>query len=470
MSNTISYKSANLALKLRLNPSQEQKSYLDKTFGCVRFIYNYLLNSRNQFYENSIVPLRKQFDYYEKVQKLEGLQKSPKENKSEIKNLKAELEAIKKITNQEYKKYQEPKVSELTQQFPFLKEANGQGKANAVMNLRSAYSNFFSGKSEKPKFHSKKQKNSFKDSMMKQDFLDWNSKMVELPKIGKIKFLHRNLPKWYRNRIKVCSYTCSKTPNGKYYITILFEVKLDFKEKAKASQIDESQVIGLDFDCDDMYIDSNGKSALKDFGFKKQKQEHLQKLSHLQRQFLRKVKNSKNKEKARIKLAKFEEHIANCRKDWIEKETLRLVNSYQLIGIENLSIQGMMKGSKNAKNYQDIAWSTFVSKLEQKSQFRNCQVVKVNKFFASSQICSCCGFKNPDVQKFHLQKWTCPECGQTHQRDFNAALNIKAEAIRVLRETEERKEKSSSKKKMSKDTPSVLSTSELANLALSYAQ
>ena len=468
MSNTISYKSANLALKLRLNPSQEQKSYLDKTFGCVRFIYNYLLNSRNQFYENSIVPLRKQFDYYEKVQKLEGLQKSPKENKSEIKNLKAELEAIKKITNQEYKKYQEPKVSELTQQFPFLKEANGQGKANAVMNLRSAYSNFFSGKSEKPKFHSKKQKNSFKDSMMKQDFLDWNSKMVELPKIGKIKFLHRNLPKWYRNRIKVCSYTCSKTPNGKYYITILFEVKLDFKEKAKASQIDESQVIGLDFDCDDMYIDSNGKSALKDFGFKKQKQEHLQKLSHLQRQFLRKVKNSKNKEKARIKLARFEEHIANCRKDWIEKETLRLVNSYQLIGIENLSIQGMMKGSRNAKNYQDIAWSTFVSKLEQKSQFRNCQVVKVNKFFASSQICSCCGFKNPDVQKFHLEKWKCPQCGNEHQRDENAALNIKAEAIRVLREAEENQEKSQ-EVEMSKDTGSVLSTSELANLALACA-
>ena len=468
MSNTISYKSANLALKLRLNPSQEQKSYLDKTFGCVRFIYNYLLNSRNQFYENSIVPLRKQFDYYEKVQKLEGLQKSPKENKSEIKNLKAELEAIKKITNQEYKKYQEPKVSELTQQFPFLKEANGQGKANAVMNLRSAYSNFFSGKSEKPKFHSKKQKNSFKDSMMKQDFLDWNSKMVELPKIGKIKFLHRNLPKWYRNRIKVCSYTCSKTPNGKYYITILFEVKLDFKEKAKASQIDESQVIGLDFDCDDMYIDSNGKSALKDFGFKKQKQEHLQKLSHLQRQFLQKVKNSKNKEKARIKLARFEEHIANCRKDWIEKETLRLVNSYQLIGIENLSIQGMMKGSRNAKNYQDIAWSTFVSKLEQKSQFRNCQVVKVNKFFASSQICSCCGFKNPDVQKFHLEKWKCPQCGNEHQRDENAALNIKAEAIRVLREAEENQEKSQ-EVEMSKDTGSVLSTSELANLALACA-
>ena len=95
--------------------------------------------------------------------------------------------------------------------------------------------------------------------------------------------------------------------------------------------------------------------------------------------------------------------------------------------------------------------------------------MKIDKFFASSQLCNCCGFKNPDVQKFHLEKWKCPQCGQEHQRDENAALNIKAEAIRVLREAEERKEKSSSKKKMSKDTSSVLSTSELANLALACA-
>ena len=146
-----------------------------------------------------------------------------------------------------------------------------------------------------------------------------------------------------------------------------------------------------------------------------------------------------------------------------------MVNSYQLIGVENLSIQGMMKGSRNAKNYLDISWSTFVSKLEQKSQFRNCQVVKVNKFFASSQICSCCGFKSPDVQKFHLQNWKCPQCGKEHQRDENAAVNIKAEAIRVLREAEENQEKSR-KNDLSKDTDSVLSVEELANLALSYAQ
>lgn len=303
---------------------------------------------------------------------------------------------------------------------------------------------------------------------MKQNCLNWNEHTLEVPKIGKVSFYNSKVPKWHKNRTKICSLTFSKTPANDIYVSILFEVRVNSQKKEFN---DENQAIGLDFDCDDMYIDSNGKSALKDFGFKKQKQTNAKKLSHLQRQFLQKHKNSKNQEKARIKLARFEEHIANCRKDWIEKESLRLVSSYQLIGIENLSIQGMMKGSKNAKNYQDISWSTFVSKLEQKSQFRNCQVVKVNKFFASSQICSCCGFKNPDVQKFHLENWKCPHCGQEHQRDENAAVNIKTETIKVLREAEENQEKTCSKKnELSKDTDSVLSTSELANLALSCAQ
>ncbi len=263
-------------------------------------------------------------------------------------------------------------------------------------------------------------------------------------------------------------HTCSRTPNGKYYITILFEVNLDFKQKVKVKDLDENQIIGLDFDCDDMYIDSNGKSALKDFGFKKQKQEHLSQLSHLQRQYARKIKGSKNKEKLRIRIASLEEHIANARLDWIEKESLRLTKENQLIGLEDLSIKGMMKGSRNAKNYQDISWSTFVSKLQWKGERYGCHIIKVNKYFASSQICSCCGFKNHDVQKFHLEKWTCPSCGQIHQRDFNASKNIRNEAIRVLREAEENQEKSQ-EIEMSKDTGSVLSTSLLANLALADA-
>ena len=429
MSNTIS----NKALKLKLNPNSSQYSRFLKFFGCERFVYNFYLNEKNQFYEKEIKPLGND----------------------------------KKARNAVWGLFEETPLAELKKQYPFLKEADSQGIANAYMNLRTAYQKFYSGLAKLPKFHSRKSKNSYKNSMMKQNCLNWNEHTLEVPKIGKVSFYNSKVPKWYKNRTKVCSLTFSKTPVNDIYVSILFEVRVNPQKKEFN---DENQSIGLDFDCDDMYIDSNGKS-LKDFGFQKQKQLHLQKLSHLQRQFLQKHKNSKNREKARIKLARFEEYIANCRKDWIEKETLRLVSSYQLIGVENLSIQGMMKGSRNAKNYQDISWSTFVSKLEQKSQFRNCQVVKVDKFFASSQICSCCGFKNPDVQKFHLEKWKCPQCGTEHQRDENAALNIRAEAIRVLREAEENQEKTCSKKnKLSKDTDSVLSTSELANLALSIAQ
>ena len=430
MSNTIS----NKALKLKLNPNSSQYYQFLKFFGCERFVYNFYLNEKNQFYEKEIKPLGND----------------------------------KKARNAVWKTFEETSLKDLKIKYPFLKDADSQGIANAYMNLQAAYQKFYSGLAKLPKFHSRKSKNSYKNSMMKQNCLNWNEHTIEVPKIGKVEFSQNKAPKWYKNRNKICSLTFSKTPTNDIYVSILFEVKFESQKKHFDS---ENQAIGLDFDCDDMYIDSNGKSALKCFGFKKQKQLHLQKLSHLQRQFLQKHKNSKNQEKARIKLARFEEHIANCRKDWIEKETLRLVNSYQFIGIENLSIQGMMKGSRNAKNYQDISWSTFISKLEQKSQFRNCQVIKVNKFFASSQICSCCGFKNPDVQKFHLQNWKCPQCGKEHQRDENAAVNIKTEAIRVLRGAEENQEKTCSKKnELSKDTDSVLSTSELANLALSCAQ
>ena len=430
MSNTIS----NKALKLKLNPSSSQYSRFLKFFGCERFVYNFYLNEKNQFYEKEIKPLGND----------------------------------KKARNDVWKTFEEIPLAELKKRYPFLKEADSQGIANAYMNLRTAYQKFYSGLSKLPKFHSRKSKNSYKNSMMKQNCLNWSEHYIEVPKIGKVSFYNSKAPKWYKNKTKICSLTFSKTPANDIYVSILFEVRVESQKKHFDS---ENQAIGLDFDCDDMYIGSNGKSALKDFGFKKQKQLNAKKLSHLQRQFLQKHKNSKNWEKTRIKLVRFEEYIANCRKDWIEKETLRLVNSYQLIGIENLSIQGMMKGSRNAKNYLDISWSTFVSKLEQKSQFRNCQVVKVNRFFASSQICNCCGFKNPDVQKFHLQNWKCPQCGTEHQRDENAALNTRAEAIRVLREAEENQEKTCSKKnKLSKDTDSVLSTSELANLALSIAQ
>ena len=151
---------------------------------------------------------------------------------------------------------------------------------------------------------------------------------------------------------------------------------------------------------------------------------------------MRKQVGSNNREKARIKVARIEHYIAECRNDWIEKETKRLVSTYQIIGIEDLNLKGMMKFSRNAKNYGDTSWGTFVNKLLWKSSLNenNCQVVKADRFFASSQICHCCGYKNPITKDLSIRSWICPECGAEHIRDVNAAINLKENAIKQVRQ------------------------------------
>ena len=155
------------------------------------------------------------------------------------------------------------------------------------------------------------------------------------------------------------------------------------------------------------------------------------------------VIGSKNREKARIKLARFEECISNKRKDYIEKETLRLIQSYEVIGLETLNIKGLMKktdknGTKikyrNARNYVDVSWSTFESTLVWKSLFNNCFVVNADKWFPSSQLCSNCGFKFSGTKDLRIREWICPECGVTHNRDHNAALNLRNNALLFLSE------------------------------------
>ena len=231
MSTTIS----NKALKLKLNPNSSQYSQFLKSFGCERFVYNFYLNEKNQFYEKEIKPLGND----------------------------------KKARNAVWKTFEETPLKDLKIKYPFLKEADSQGIANAYMNLRTAYQKFYSGLGKLPKFHSRKTKNSYKNSMMKQNCLNWNEHTIEVPKIGKVSFYNSKAPKWYKRRNKICSLTFSKTSANDIYVSILFEVRVESQKKEFNN---ENQAIGLDFDCDDMYIDSNGKSALKDYGFQKQKQ------------------------------------------------------------------------------------------------------------------------------------------------------------------------------------------------------
>ena len=409
-------------LKLRLDPTPEQSVTLNKHFGCRRFVYNYYLNEKLNFYETRV----------------KGI-----EDKEERKRV--------------WKEFKETPLLELKKMYPWLYEVVAQSLQQSYRDLQTAFDRFYKGVSKLPKFKCKKGKNSFRDCCVRKNFIDINNRTVLLPNIfGKIQYLNKDLPKWYfKHKDKeIKSYTCSKTPSGQYYIFILFEVN-DFitPVKPKLKQINENQMIGLDFDCDDMYIDSNGCSA-KLYGFVKQKQKNLKRLSHLQRQLERCKKGSRNSEKRRRKLAKLYQYITNARLDWIEKETLRLVKQYKLIGIEDLNIKGMMKGSKNAKNYEDISWYTFTSKLLWKAELHGCHVIKVDRFYPSSQTCSNCGYKNKEVQEKHLENWTCPNCKTIHNRDLNAAKNILFESQKVLREEEESVEKSV--KHLSKDQHGVM--------------
>ena len=397
------------ALKLRIYPSNEQKVLIEKTFGCVRQIYNNRLFERNQFYENVIKPAK------------------PEEHKALWKTAHFSSEKEMKV------------------KFPYLAEVSSQALCSATMFAEAAYKNFFASvkgtragtQVGEPKFKSKKSHDfSYRECM--NIALTWNERKIKVPKLGLVKFRHSGNKKgkldfFLRDGADLKSITIRKNPANEYYAVLLFE--REYCHKQKVYEGDENQAIGLDFSPADFYIDSDGQSG-KDFGYVAQKQANLKKLTKLQRQLMRKQVGSNNREKARIKVARIEHYIAECRNDWIEKETKRLVSTYQIIGIEDLNLKGMMKFSRNAKNYGDTSWGTFVNKLLWKSSLNenNCQVVKADRFFASSQICHCCGYKNPITKDLSIRSWICPECGAEHIRDVNAAINLKENAIKQVRQ------------------------------------
>ncbi|BDC96052.1 RNA-guided endonuclease TnpB family protein [Treponema saccharophilum] len=396
------------ALKLRIYPNPEQTILINKTFGCCRQIYNNRLFERNEFYQNVI------------------------KNESD-KNKQKEL----------WKKAHFSTEKEMKAKFPYMTEVSAQALCSATMFAEIAYKNFFSSikgnragaKVGKPKFKSKKSNDfSYRECNPSEKALNWNERKVKVPKLGEVKFRHSGNKKgkldfFLRGEVELKSITIRKNPANEYYAVLLSE--REYCHKKKIYEGDESQAIGLDFSPADFYIDSDGSSG-KDFGYVAQKQANLKKLTKLQRRLMRKQISSNNREKARVKVARMEHYIAECRNDWIEKETKRLVSSYQVIGIEDLNLKGMMKFSRNAKNYGDASWGNFTNKLLWKASLNenNCQIVKADRFFASSQICHCCGFKNPITKNLNIRSWTCPECGAEHIRDVNAAINLKMNAIK----------------------------------------
>lgn len=398
---TIHHKS----LKLRIYPTIEQESLINQTFGCCRKLYNEHLQERNEFYIESILPIK------------------DKATKTEI--------------NAVYKTFKPKTEKEWKEIYPYMKEVSSTSLQQARMACDNAFVNFFKakngsrkGKMGFPKFKSKKDNHqSYREPNVNENCkVFFEDRFVKIPKVGKVAFKDRAFPKWWNQIQKLCSMTVSKSCSGNYYVSILFEITLcTYKVENR------KEAIGLDFSPSEMYVSSENQTG-RDFGYIAQKQKYHKQLKRLGRRLARKQflkdKNSprklpsKNREKARIKLARLEEHIANSRKDWIEKETLRLVTSYDKVVVEDLNLKGISAFLRNAKNMNDTSWGMFVSRLQAKGKDYSCNVVKADRYFPSSKLCSCCGWKYKDL-KLSERKWTCPNCDTSHIRDVNAAINLK---------------------------------------------
>ena len=348
------------AYKFRIYPNKSQIDFLNKQFGAVRFIYNYFLNQKDtQFKETG-----KSDNYF------------------------AQTKTLKLMKGQE--------------EFKWLKEINSQTCQQALQCLDAAYLKFFRKETAFPRFKKKKNHQSF---CVPQHFKILEKGII-IPKLKsqiKCKF-HREIVG------EVKSLTISKTPTEKYFVSILVEQENKYQQTTK-------EKIGIDLGIKDFVALSDGTK----YSFSVSKK--TKKLKKLQHYFSKKQKDSKRKEKLRLKIAKNHEKIANSRLDFQHKLSTKLTNEYQIICLESLKVKNMMKNHKLARVIGEASWYSFVSMLQYKGKWKGCDIVQIDQFYPSSKTCSVCNWKKEDL-KLSDRSWKCPNCGTEHDRDINAAKNI----------------------------------------------
>ena len=369
--------------KYRIYPNEEQIVLLKKTFGCVRFVYNYYLDFKRELYET-------------------------------------QKEFLSKIDCNNHMN----QVLKTDENYLWLKEVDKFALTNSVYNLDASFQNFFreikKGNRNQgfPKFKSKKTNHhSYKTNFSNGNIeIDFRGNRIKLPKLKWIKAkVHRE----FDGQIK--SAAISQEPSGKYYASILVDAI------AKPLPVIDKK-LGIDLGLIDLITDSNGNKISNPKALYK----YEEKLAKEQRKLSKKEKGGKNFQKQRIKVARMHEKIHNVRRDFLHKQTFNIITENQVIITESLNVRGMVKNKNLSKAISDVSWYELARQLEYKAEWYGRVYHKISPFYPSSQICSSCGYQNQETKDLTIRYWTCPKCSSPHDRDINASVNILRQGLKEL--------------------------------------
>ena len=355
---------------LRIYPTIEQEKLIQRTFGCVRFVYNYFLDYRIKKYNEEKISL----------------------NANDCSKI----------------------LTSLKQEKDFLQIPDKYALQNAIKDLDSAYRRFQKGISKYPKFKSKTNYRTYRTNRSGNKIRFISNNKIILPKLREVKFRNDIVPDG-----EIVNVAIIQKPSGKYYASVLCR-NFSIKNVNKTNKS-----IGLDLGIKDYIITSNGEKFSNNHFLKNK----INKIKEMQRKFELKKNGSNNKEKLRIKIAKQYEKIYNSRKDYLNKLSFEFINKYDHICIEDLKIKDMLKDKILSFEIADASWYELRRQLEYKSKFYDKEVHIVDRFFASNKICSNCGYKNENLS-LNDREWICPECNEHHDRDINAAKNILKKGIK----------------------------------------